>query len=523
MPTLLKIVRAAFGVEALVALVAIAAFYGPLGPLAMRGQRPMAIFVALILLFLGLFLTGAMAWWSLRSGRPSGRWWVLAASILNLPLLGLGTLVGVSGIHLFRRYDRVAALAGRNVLVENSLPGDGTFKYGGLITQTVQLVWMVGATTWWWHWGGKHGLDEQSGWWLNLLQVMGALQLNTFLHEFGHVLGGWASGMKLRSFAIGPVRFSSRKGVWRTDFQTAGLWGGGAAGMVPTELRNLRSKRIFTMLAGPVASLVTAAAATVITYSAPGHPWSGAWQFFALLSTFAWAGAVVNMIPLQPENEYSDGAQIYQLMSDGPWADVHTAFSMVASTLVTPLRPRQFDTWTLKRAAAFLRTGERGLLLQLFLYIHHKDAGRAEEARRALDAAEALYPALAHRLHADLHTDFVYGHAMLGRNAGRATEWWRRMEERGNSRQELEYWKAKAAVDWIRGSYVEAREAWGRASDLAQKLPTVGAYMRDREEVAEIGRLLNEVATSAGTTLLSANTPPQPQLILSPNPALAQS
>ena len=77
MPTLLKIVRAAFGVEALVALVAIAAFYGPLGPLAMRGQRPMAIFAGLILLFLGLFLTSAMAWWSLRSGRPKGKWWVL--------------------------------------------------------------------------------------------------------------------------------------------------------------------------------------------------------------------------------------------------------------------------------------------------------------------------------------------------------------------------------------------------------------------------------------------------------------
>ena len=97
------------------------------------------------------------------------------------------------------------------------------------------------------------------------------------------------------------------------------------------------------------------------------------------------------------------------------------------------------------------------------------------------------------------------------------------MEERGNTRGELEYWKAKAAVDWVRGSYVEAREAWGHASDLAQKLPSVGAYMRDREEVAEIGRLLNEVATTSGTTLLAGNSTPQPQLILAPNPALAQS
>ncbi|MEQ1947155.1 MAG: site-2 protease family protein [Bryobacteraceae bacterium] len=523
MPTLLRIVRAAFGVEAITALITIAAFWGPFGRIARNGNWSMLMLAGLVLLFLGLAFTAAMAWWGLRTGNSAAKWWLLAASILNLPLLGLGTLVGVSGLVLFRRYERVAEITARQKSTAQSIPGDGTFKYGGAITQTVQLVWMVGATTWWWHWAGKHGLDQRGGWFLYLIQVEGAMLLNTILHESGHVLGGWASGMKVRTFAFGPVRFSKRKGVWRVEFQAAGLWGSGAAGLVATELRDIRKKRIVTMLAGPVASLLTAIVATAIVLIAPGRPWGIGWQFFALLSTFAWASAIVNMIPLQPENEYSDGAQIYQLMNDGPWADVHTAFSMVASSLVTPLRPRQFDTWTLTRAAKFLKTGERGLLLQLFLYIHHKDAGRPEQAQRALDEAEKLYPSVAARLHADLHADFVFGNALLRRDASAAAEWWKRLESRGNSRKELDYWKAKAAVHWIEGSIAEAREAWVHASALVQKLPAVGAYVREREEVAEIGRLLQESANAKDVKPRQSVTAGHGTRVLRTNPALAQS
>ncbi|MEQ1885330.1 MAG: site-2 protease family protein [Bryobacteraceae bacterium] len=523
MATLLRIVRAAFGIEAITALVTIAAFWGPFTRIARNGHWSMLMLVGLVLLFLGLAFTAGMAWWALRSGRAAAKWWLLAASILNLPLLGLGTLVGVSGLVLFRRYDRIAQITAQQLSAAQSLPGDGTFKYGGAITQTVQLVWMVGATTWFWNWAGKHGLDQSGGWLVYLVQVEGAMLLNTILHESGHVLGGWASGMKVRTFAFGPVRFSKRKGVWRVEFQAAGLWGSGAAGLVATELRDIRRKRIVTMLAGPVASLVTAIAATTVVFMAPGRPWGIGWQFFALLSTFAWASAIVNMIPLQPENEYSDGAQIYQLMSDGPWADVHTAFSMVASSLVTPLRPRQFDTWTLTRAARFLKHGERGLLLQLFLYMHHKDAGRPEQAQRALDEAEKLYPSVAARLHADLHADFVFGNALLRRDARAAAEWWKRLESRGNSRKELDYWKAKAAFHWIEGSMAEARDAWAQASTLVQKLPAVGAYIRDREEVAEIGRLLHESASSNDLTALKEATGQQGARLLRTNPALAES
>lgn len=504
MPTLLKIVQITFGIEALVALLAALAFIGPFGRLAIQGRGSLWVLVIVALLMLSLSLAAAMSWWSLRRGEASGRYWVLTASVLNFPLLGLGTIVGISGLVIFRRWERVVEITARRAALNASVPGDGTFKYGAAISQIAQIGWMVAATTLWWQWGRARGLEPGGGWLLYLLQVEGAIQVNTILHECGHVLGGWASGMRVRSFAFGPVRCAIRSGKWRVEFLAAGLWGGGAAGLVATDLRDIRSKRVFTLLAGPIASLITASAATALTLSAPDHRWRDAWQFFALLSTFAWASAIVNMIPLQPENEYSDGAQIYQLVSGGPWADVHIAFSMVASSLVTPLRARQFDTGTLERAAAFLKTGERGMLLNLFLYIHHKDAGRLEEALRALDAAESIYPQVAARLHADLHAEFVCGNAVVRKDPAAAFEWWRRMEARGNSRHELDYWKAQTAVSWIQESLPEAFEAWTKAVILAKKLPLAGAYQRDRGEVAELGALLGHAEADVTLSALDA-------------------
>src|SRR5258708_27592519 len=99
----------------------------------------MWVLALMVLLFLGLALAAAKAWWSLRNGRASGRYWVLTASILNLPLLGLGTIVGISGFVIFKRYDRAIQIAAKRAAAPAALPGHGTSKYGAGGTQTGQI------------------------------------------------------------------------------------------------------------------------------------------------------------------------------------------------------------------------------------------------------------------------------------------------------------------------------------------------------------------------------------------------
>src|SRR5260370_38395377 len=93
--------------------------------------------------------------------------------------------------------------------------------------------------------------------------------------------------------------------------------------------------------AGPTAHLLTAIVATPLVLNAAGHAWAPAWEFFAVLTTLSWMG-IFNLVPVRPEDQYSDGAQIYQLLSNGPWADFHMAFAIVGSSLATPLRALHF-------------------------------------------------------------------------------------------------------------------------------------------------------------------------------------
>jgi hypothetical protein len=199
-----------------------------------------------------------------------------------------------------------------------------------------------------------------------------------------------------------------------------------------------------------------------------------------MLATLGLSAFVYNLIPLRPEDQYSDGAHLYQLLSGGPWADVHMAFSVVSSTVVTPLRPRDLDLHLLRRAADFLKSGQQGLLLRLFLYIHHMDAGRTQEGLDAVAEAEALYPELASKLSADLHTDFVFVNALFRRDLDAARLWWQRLEAKGSSKFKVDYWKARTALLWLEGRPEEAEQAWQKGNVFAQQLPAAGAYEFDR-------------------------------------------
>ena len=451
--------------------------------------------LALVFVFgLILSLVTGIAWRSLRKGWPSARAWGIAASLTNLLLFPIGTIVTIAGLMAFWRRSVVAEIAVSPKKRLTPIPGDGTNKYSGSILAVLQVALLIVARNLWDRWAMKHGLKWQP-FWIFLLEVEAAVFINVLCHELGHVFAGWAAEMKVRMFVVGPLRFTLRSAKWGCDFNPAGLLGGGAAGLVPTHLRDIRSRQVFMIAAGPVASFVTAIIATTVALAAPGNAWAPAWELFSALASFAWISAVINCIPVRPQDQYSDGAQIYQLLSNGPWADFHMAFSMVASSLVTPLRARDFDAAVLNRAAAFMVTGQRGMLLNLYLYMHHRDSGRTAEGLHYFEIAESIYPQIANDLPADLHLEFVYANAFFKQDLTAAQLWWQRMEAKGKSRQQVDYWKARASLLWIEGNLGEAREAWRKADSWGRQMPAAGAYDLDRDDIALLGAALDAAET----------------------------
>jgi len=453
----------------------------------------------------------AMAWWTVWRRKRSARGWAIVASLFfvlhsvlvlylarNVPqqaalwdVVLFVLAIGVAGIIVFSPRS-LAARLDEKAPAQPPIPGDGT---NALIDKAIWIFGLVGffvGSNWWADWANAEGLDMSVGL-LYFFEILLASLVVTLVHELGHAIVGKALGMKLRAFIVGPFQWRIRGGKWEFQFRPAKIFAaGGATGVVPTTMEQFRANQICMMAAGPFASLIGGLLAFCGAFTAPNSRWEPAWQLLALIATISLLASIFNLIPFRTGTGYSDGAQIYQLLSNGPWGDYHRALSIVGSTLVTPLRPRDFDIEAIRRAADCIVHGPRGLHLRLLSSLYYLDCGRFPEASQTLTEAEGLYQESASEIPAELHTDFVFGKAFLQRDGAGARLWWDRMEAKNPSRFNGDYYAARSALLWSENHLQEAEEAWQKGYALAQQLPKAGAYELDRDRFALLRKVLDE-------------------------------
>jgi hypothetical protein len=511
MSGLIKILRWYFGIEALLFFVlpALVVWNAPprglLRPGGLSAHALMRMWLALASfggVQLALAAVFGVAWWTLPKARIASRAWAIAASLLNVPLVLIGrpmwlsTAAGIMGLWVFSQPEPLARFA-RTAAATPRLPGDGTSRFLDMAAPLMMCGGVLAVWSWWSRWAQIRSLPVIDGLPLLLDLVLASLISTTF-HELGHVLAGWALNMKLRVFVAGPFHWRFRSGRWEFEFHPSGLvLSGGAAALAPSSPDNRRWRDIVPIAAGPLASLLIGAIALWATLEASGRPWGRVWQFLALLSTCSLLTFVINMLPLRPESSYSDGARMYQLLSGGPWVDVYRAFSIVASSLVCAIRPRDCDIQVIQRAAQFLARGHQALVLRMYAYTHFFDSGRFPEALRALAEAESVYAEGSSAISVELCADFVFANGFLKRDAASARAWWERMQtERAPRRLTADYWKARSALLWIENDLEQAREAWDKGNKLAQTLPHAGAYEFSRHCFAQLREVLDATPVS---------------------------
>jgi hypothetical protein len=304
-------------------------------------------------------------------------------------------------------------------------------------------------------------------------------------------------GMKLRIFIVGPFQWRIRDGRWTFQFFPAKFFtAGGAAGVVPTDPAQPRWPKISMIAAGPLASLFTGLVAATAAFTAKDSPYEQVWELPALMATLGIISFVVNLIPVRPESLYSDGARIYQLLSGGPWADYEQAMSVVLSTTVTPLRPRDYDIQAIQRAALSFTQGRQALMLRLLATSYFLDSGKIPEALETFAHAESVYHESASDIPAELYTAFVFDSAFLRRDAPSSRIWWDLMETKKPTHLGVDYWLSRSALLWIENHPAEACEAWDKTNALAQKLPNAGTYEFDRYRVGLLGAALHGAAAA---------------------------
>jgi len=467
----------------------------------------------------------AMAWWTVWRRKRSARGWAIAASLFFILQNGLllyflrnvpqqaalwnvilpVLAIGVTGLIVFSPRN-LAARLDENPPVQPPIPGDGTNAVMDKIIWVLAFVGYVFGSYWWRRWAVGERLEIHSGL-LYFLELLLASLVVALVHELGHAIVGKALGMKLRTFIVGPFQWHIRGGKWEFQFLPAKIFASdGATGVVPTTLEHFRANTICMIAAGPFASLIGGLLAFCAAFTAPNSRWEPSWQLLTLISTLALLASILNLLPFRPGNSYSDGAQIYQLLSNGPWGDYQRAISSVRSTLVTPLRPRDFDIEAIQRASVGIARGQRGLLLRLWASSYYLDCGRMPEASRTLTEAEGFYQETATEIPAELHTEFVFGKAFLQRDAAGARLWWDRMEAKNPSRFNGDYYVARSALLWSENHLEEAEEAWRKGYALAQQLPKAGAYEFDRDRFTLLRKVLDESLSANQTQDLPATT-----------------
>jgi len=449
----------------------------------------------------------AAAWWIVKTPTPASRIWGMAASVVNIllsiPFVSLvpfrfGTLLwlipisGIAGVYLFSRPIAQTGSAQRRQKTR-SIPGDGTSVIVNMLPWVVGTVGGIAGYAWCVQWCNANDVPRSHGL-AYYAQISIVLLLITLIHETGHAIGAWGVGMKIRAFVVGPFQFRMREAKWEFKFDLAQTFSaGGSVSSVHTNPHQPIWCDLLRIVAGPAINLATGTMALCVVFLIEPDSSLQAGGMLFLFSIYSLLACATNLIPFRTGEQYSDGARIYQLLAGGPFAVLYGAQSVVTSSLVSPLRPRDYDVELIERAAAGgAAQGNQLMLLSTFRYQHFLDCGQLPEAALALTDAETIYQQYASEIPAELHTDFVFGNAYVKRDAVGARAWWQRMEEKKPTRFNADYWLAHSALLWIEGDLYTANDSWHKGAAMAMQLPKAGAYEFDRYRYVLLQKALEQ-------------------------------
>lgn len=475
---------------------------------ALPSLRAMLV-IAAFAVFGVVFATG---WWTVLKEKASARAWGIAASLINtalptLPVIfghqsvnsgaGIVFFIGIIGLVAFVSRVKQQDHAGRNQ-ANPSIPGDRTSRLINKMAGTYIFALSAGAYFWWIGWLKHVNLFAHLGHYRQFAMTLVVMLIISTTHEIGHAVVGMACGMKLQAFFAGPFQWRVRDGRWEFHFSPKGLLlAGGATGLVPATGNIQRWRYVCMMFAGPLVNLFTGVFALSIALNAT---YMSPLQFGGFLFLFgAWSLALAagNLIPFRIKNSYSDGAILLQLLSHSPLAEYQLAVASIGSSLVTPLRPRDYDILTIQRAARNIPQGRQAMLLRLYSYSYSLDAGRIQEAGEALAEAESVYHQSVTDIPAEMDSVFVFGNAYVRHDAAAAREWWERLQAKKPTHRNAAYWRANCALHWIEGDLQRANAAWQNSNTLARQLPQAGAYEFERHCCSLLRSVLDEAPAAA--------------------------
>ncbi len=477
-------------IHAFTALVCIRFSFGILASLASPRRVHLSSYsgpyALMLIAFAGVF---GMACWTVLKARPSARIWGLAGSsqfliVALLPCIVTHRLhavnttllaMGILGCAAFGK--RVKVKLAASIDPVQSIPGDFTNRYVNRVAQGITFGLSLGAYLWWQGWLKAGHITAFDSLLARSLMTLFILLSITSIHETGHAIVGRICGMKVRAFFIGPFQWRIRDARWEFEFKPKGfILADGITALIPGNGELQSWQYLSMMAAGSLANLLFGSLALHFAFH-PGFALSAPiGSLMALFGALSLGLAVANLLPFRTPQGYSDGAIVLQLLAGGPFAEFHLSVARIGSSLVSALRPRDYDIGSIRAAARGIAHGRQALLMWLYAFSHSIDSGKTEEADDVLANAELVCLQSAVNIPAELHTTFIFGNAIVRRDPVATRFWWNRMQAKRPTRFNADYWRAESALHWIEGNLKEANSAWEKSDALVRQLPQAGAY-----------------------------------------------
>jgi len=156
---------------------------------------------------------------------------------------------------------------------------------------------------------------------LLFLAVVASAHIVLFIHETGHVLGGWLVGYRFRLFVVGPIRIAREADRVRVGFNRDIRRYGGFVAMEPGRRTGTVLRTALVVAAGPTSSLLAGIAFTLVALGEPSvrEVDFGGFLLHRQLEIIGPGSIVVglaNLVPVAFSGGRSDGARLLELLMD---------------------------------------------------------------------------------------------------------------------------------------------------------------------------------------------------------------
>lgn len=294
---------------------------------------------------------------------------------------------------------------------------------------------------------------------LAFLLFFAILYLCVFAHELGHAVAAMLYGFRVHMFAVGPIAYRPvpRKFSYMTRNQTGDMAGFVVA--LPPETADRRLGWTMLSLGGPLASYAFAAACFGLVLIAPGT-WAPLAKAVAVSSAALGLGATIPC--WGPGTRRNDGANFVDRLLGRGIDEPTKRLARLWSYSADEINPRDWNRELVAQVESDIANESNNPTRDLLVVTYHLATSDFPKARDILSRSPATW-----RM-PELAVEYAFATALVDREANRASEILASVPE-WRAERLFGYWRARGAIEALRGQMNEAAKSVKRARTVAKK------------------------------------------------------